>query len=484
MMGDLSDQFSRLGMSDHRSPSASYSPAPSCPLAASQQRHVNDMVKKKIRLQLVQSDLIQGTVYVAKETCSPYTKIGWTTFDRETRWKEISSACKMKFSKIYQTPPFLCAFRAEQIIQSLVQGSVHQRVGCKCRTEHHEWHMTDFHRLIAQTTIVYTWLAQEPYNMSTRELKPEWVQALNIWCECLKSTVPPDWDDFFLGGLSLRSPSSQVPLTPESCKSSSTRTTASASGSPKPRLRTKRNGSRARSQRISQSDSSLAITQPNSVFDDEDLPDCATSTPSSLPTSQLDTPPPKITYDVQPEASPASTLGCSGSPIHFPLPKLEKSTEPVVTGEASAGDELAEESGVLEDPAQMSETEPTAEDYFTADEGLLEASRNQTIARMSESEPTAEDYFTADEGSLEECRSQNIAQCHVSTAPSQPQLHLHDLDRPSPTSAAPACIDGVRSARAKTSACVYAMCFLFMICMLPICAACAACLACGFAPLP
>jgi hypothetical protein len=454
-MGDLSDQFSRLGLSDLQSRSASQSPASCCPLSASQQRHINHTVNNKIRCQLVQSDLIQGTVYAAKETCSQYTKFGWTPFDREKRCKEISSACKVDFRMIYQTPPFLCAFRAEQIVQALIQGSVHQRAGCKCRTEHHDWHMTDFHRLIAQSTIVYTWLAREPYDMSTGKLKPEWVQALDIWCEILKSTVPLEWDDFFLSGLSLRSPSCQVPLSPEPRKSPSPGKTArSASASPEPCPRMKKNGSRVRPQRLSQFDSSPASIQPNSVFDDDGLSNCGTSTPGSSPILPSDTTPSKLTKGMETEASPASTLARSDSPIHFSLPKLKKPTEPVVAGDASEGNnELDEEGHVIEDPAQMSETESPAEYHSTPDDRfLLEGSRSQTI----------------------------IAQCHASTAPSQPLQHPHGLDSTPTVSAAPPCLDGVHFSRAKPLPCVYAACFL-CVALFPVCAAY---VACGLAALP
>lgn len=406
------------------------------------------MVKNKIKIQLVQSDLIKGTVYVAKETSSQFTVFGWTTFYGEKSCKEISSACKVQFRTIYQTPPFLCASRAEQIVHSLIQGSIHQRVGCKCRTEHHEWHMTDFHHLIAQTTVVYTWLAQEPYDMSTRKLKPEWIQALDIWCERLKSTVPLEWDDFFLGGLSLRSPSSQVPLTPKKRKSPSMETTDQpASTSPEPRSRMKRNG-RVRPLRLSQSNSSPAIIPPTSVFDDDGLSDCGTSTPASSSIFRSDMTPSKMTYGMKPEASPAPRLGRSDSAVHFPFSELKKAIEPIVVGDASEGDKLDEQGCVPEDLKQMIETEPAAEDYFTADEGVLEGSQGQTI----------------------------ISQCHSSTAPSRPQRHTDGLT----ASAAPPCLDGVRSARAKTPACVYAACFLCVFCLLPVCAAC---VACGFAPI-
>ncbi len=152
----------------------------------------------------------------ARERETNYTKVGYSKNDDGKRIRDINK-CGVAYHKTYQTLKFPCAYQAEQIIHDILAEWAHERLDCWCRKVNREWYQLSFGSIITTIHWVSTWMMQQPYDLQTQQLKPEWVEALNHWHLTHKTVAPLSWAEFFIVGIShvpqsVQSTSESLPL--------------------------------------------------------------------------------------------------------------------------------------------------------------------------------------------------------------------------------------------------------------------------------
>jgi T5orf172 domain len=216
-MGDVADEPGR------KTPSkSSLSPSDGTgfwsPISSQTMANNND-VKDEILRPIFKNDEKRGMVYVAKANRLPFAKVGFSREAANARVKAITTKCDICVEEShYHTPSFYCAQRAERIIHKLIREWSHKRMDCKCGHKNREWYRTEYDVVITSVRIVYLWMIQEPYDMKTKKLKPEWKGVLDRWDESQQTQAPLTWTEFFLLGLSLHSASQSSPRFSPPCQ--------------------------------------------------------------------------------------------------------------------------------------------------------------------------------------------------------------------------------------------------------------------------
>jgi len=214
-MENLTNSFPLLNISadDHPSPPPAHGSAFFSVISRTTRQLNNDIVKK-IEQDLDDTDLELGLVYVAEETDTPMTKVGFSIYKDARGLRETTNKCKVNFGKKYQTPQFYFAHRAEQIIHNCLRQSAYERLNCECGKNNCEWYRLAFIKVVMVTNIVHTWMAREPYNKADGKLKSKWEEALNTWVKSQDTPTPLTWPEFFLTGPSLCAVSKVLPKSP------------------------------------------------------------------------------------------------------------------------------------------------------------------------------------------------------------------------------------------------------------------------------
>lgn len=106
---------------------------------------------------LVQKDQRLGTVYVAKQAGTNFCKVGFAGGDAKQRLNALNK-CAGKRESSYSTPPTVCAWRAEHILQILLYHKGHARERCSCGRRNWEWFQYSYQDIMFQVQTVYSWL--------------------------------------------------------------------------------------------------------------------------------------------------------------------------------------------------------------------------------------------------------------------------------------------------------------------------------------
>ena len=169
--------------------------------------------------------------------------------------------------------------------------------------------------------------------MNSRELKPEWHQALVIWAQSQEDEEPPRWTHFFLQGLSLRSVLERLRKVSPSSKRLVPSSTAnglynpSSSGGVRPG--TERTRFHVRPRILFQGHSSPARLPSCDLVDE---PPLESATPTSRRPSLLrvQTTPSKIPKTMEPDEAPLTTLGKPIFGLESSCSQVKTTTEALV----------------------------------------------------------------------------------------------------------------------------------------------------------
>lgn len=205
-----------------------------------------EKLKKLLTANLTDYDLGDngdGLLYIARtvEDDVSYLKLGYSKDVQGARIDAIHKRCKLQVDEWYMTPKFRCAYRAEQILHTILRNYAYQRIGCSCHYKNREWYKCPLPELLSQVATVVAWMRFEPYNVDTGELMENWKSAIELFAQSLSTKTPVDAAVFFLMGLSIpNTPAPRYNL--RSAKSSpavisqgNKRSVASASGKKGPR---------------------------------------------------------------------------------------------------------------------------------------------------------------------------------------------------------------------------------------------------------
>ncbi|OQU98723.1 T5orf172 domain-containing protein [Cladophialophora immunda] len=163
------------------------------------QKKKTTAVIRGIRATLCATAANEGYIYATHNRTNGLVKVGYggiSSLDRPTDMAK----CKFDPGRIFETPNFRGAFRAEKIVHGLLS-QWNKEVECtRCINKHKEYFDCGLGFAISTIDVVTTWLLKEPYLIEgeTGSLKDNWKEALDIFERSQDSDEPMDWFEFFL----------------------------------------------------------------------------------------------------------------------------------------------------------------------------------------------------------------------------------------------------------------------------------------------